>query len=299
MPRSLSWRTALVGCAGVLLPLPLVVLLWGLMAPEFPVQVPSKARVSPKLDADQRMRLATYRRECRAASDCEPPLGCLYESRYNQLYCTDSQCTSDAECNEGEKCQPLASKDNGPVIRICVPHGIRQEGEPCVPSPGDKEHACAAGLVCGGRDDDWCGRPCLLNTQANVCPDGFFCADTEPEPMCLPTCRERGCPEGKHCVQFPEGVSVCAHVYGFNCGQTPCPQRRDCWRLTSPPHPDKIWMECIEPCGKGYPPCGSDKVCDAFLCRPSCGLDGPEVCAEGFRCDQPWPDFPVACRPDW
>src|SRR5205823_3392474 len=131
-----------------------------------------------------------YLRECESSTACERPLGCLYESRYRQAYCSDSQCMTDMQCQEDEVCRPLATKDNGLLVRICVPIGVRQEGENCDPAPKDKGYSCAAGLVCAGHDYHWCGRPCRLGAQAE-CPKGFFCADAEPAPACLPTCEKQ------------------------------------------------------------------------------------------------------------
>jgi hypothetical protein len=283
----------------VVLTLPLVLLLWILLRPEVPVEAPTGVRISPMLDNEQRMRLTTYRRECGSHAECEPPLGCLFEARYNQSYCTDSQCITNAQCPEDQVCRNLATHESGPLVRICVPIGVRQEGESCDPAPQDKGHSCAAGLMCSGHNDSWCGRPCRPGAQAGECPEGFFCADTDSEPTCLPTCEKRGCPEGQHCVRFEEGTSVCARVYGPNCQEAHCPEGRVCRVLTQPPHPEKAWMECLERCGKGLPPCGAGKVCDVWQCLPTCDPQGPDVCGEGYRCRQRWPDTPFACRPDW
>lgn len=295
----MKWRMLLGACAGVLLALPLVLLLWGVSRPEGAAEFSVGARISPLLDNEQRMRLMTYRRECRSGAECEPPLGCLYEARYRRAYCTDSQCMTDAHCPEAHLCRPLATKDGGPLVRSCVPLGTRQKGESCDPSPEDQEHACAAGLVCSGRNNFWCGRPCRLDTQAVQCPEGFFCADAAPEPVCLPTCEGRGCPDRQDCVRFEEGASVCARVYGENCLQSPCPEGRTCWVRTQPPHPGEVWMECLERCGRDHPPCGAGKVCDVWLCLPACDPQGPDVCGEGYQCRQRWPDTPFACHPDW
>jgi hypothetical protein len=295
----MKWRMVVGGCVGVLLPLPLVLLLWGLLRPEVPAEPPREGRISPMLDREQRTRLTTYRRECRSGAECEPPLGCLYESRYRQAYCTDSQCMTDTQCPEDHVCLPLATEENGLLVRICVPIGVRQEGENCAPAPRDKGHGCAAGLVCGGQDYHWCGRPCRLGDGATECPEGFFCAATEPEPACQPTCEGRTCPTGQHCTRFKEGASVCAVVYGPNCQESPCPEGQLCRVLTSPLHAGKAWMECIERCGRGFPPCGTGKICDAWQCVPSCDLQDSAACPKGFRCRQPWPDSPFGCHPDW
>jgi len=297
--QRVSWRKVAAVCVSVLLPLPLVVVLWGLLRPQLPVDAPPGVHISPMLDNEQRMRLVTYRHECGSGADCEPPLACLFEARYNQAYCTDSQCTMGAQCPEAHVCRALATKEKGMLVRICVPIGVRQAGELCDPSPQDRGHACGAGLVCGGNNYHWCGRPCLPGTQSAECPEGFFCAEAAPEPICLPTCAGPGCPEGQHCVRFEEGASVCARVYGPNCRESPCPEGQVCRSLTTPAQPGQVWMECIERCGQGAPPCGPGKVCDGWQCLPSCNPQGPIECDEGFRCQQPWPDSPFACHPDW
>jgi hypothetical protein len=51
------------GCAGLLLPLPLVLLLWGVLRPEVPAETPTGMRISPMLDQEQRSRLMTYRHQ--------------------------------------------------------------------------------------------------------------------------------------------------------------------------------------------------------------------------------------------
>lgn len=283
--------------AGVLLPLPLL-LLWGVLRPQVP-EAPAGGRITPMLDHEQRMRLPSYLHECVSNTECEPPLGCVYESRYRQAYCTDSQCLTDTQCPEGHLCRPLATIQPGLLVRLCVPLGVRKEGESCDPSPKDKGHACEAGLICAGRDYHWCGRPCHLEARETECPEGFFCSDTGPEPVCLPTCATQGCAEGQQCVRFEEGASVCARVYGPNCQQSLCPEGRKCRVLTQPTHPSNAWMECLERCGEGLPPCGVGKVCDVWLCLPGCDPQGPNVCGDGYRCRQGWPDTPFACRPDW
>jgi hypothetical protein len=293
-----NWRAAVAGGVGVAIALPLAGLMWTLLTPKPPTLARADARVSPVLDPGQRMRLTTYRHECSSGADCESPLGCLFEARYKQSYCADSQCAADEQCPEDHVCRALATKDDGPLVRLCVPIGERSEGESCAPAPKDKEHACAAGWVCGGRNDTWCARPCRLGVPEAQCPEGFFCADTVPEPVCLPTCEAAGCPAGQHCVRFEGGVSSCAQVYGPQCQQSPCPEGRKCQVLTSPPHPGKAWMACIERCGKGLPPCGTGKVCDVWRCLPDCDPQGTEVCGEGYRCSQRWPDTPFACRPE-
>ncbi len=296
MPR-LSWRG--IGRVGacLLLPLPLMVLLWAMLKPDIPAGGPASSPASPLLEPEQRMRLTTYHRRCRTSTECEPPLGCFFDARYKHAYCTDSQCMTDAQCPEDQACRGLATKENGPLVRMCIPVGQRQQGEACAPAPKDKSYACGDGLTCGGLNYNWCGQPCRPGAQAQ-CPTGFFCADTVPAPLCLPSCEQRGCPDGQQCVRFEEGASVCAQVHGVNCQQSTCAEDRTCLALTSPPKPGEVWMECIERCGNGLPSCSPGKVCDVWQCLQGCDPQASDVCAEGYRCGQPGPERPFACRPD-
>src|SRR5687768_8980368 len=98
--RRVNWRALLGICAGVLLPLPLVLLLGQLLQPKVQTEDPAGRRTSPRLDSEQRARLTTYGRTCVSSSDCEPPLGCLFEARTGYAHCSDSQCTTDAQCPE-------------------------------------------------------------------------------------------------------------------------------------------------------------------------------------------------------
>jgi Cys-rich repeat protein len=290
-------RTLLTVCVGLLLPLPLALLLGTLLQPEHGQAALTGMIVSPMLDGEQRARLATYRRRCFSTAECEPPLGCLYEDRYRQAYCTDSQCATDTQCPEGQVCRALASQGSDLFVRACIPVGLRQEGEHCYRLPANQKSACVEELMCGGRYG-WCARPCRLGKQ-NECSEGFFCADTRPQPACLPTCEKEGCPAGQHCIRFEEGASMCARVYGTHCQQTPCSGGQRCKVFANPPQPGKVWMNCVERCGKDLPPCSAGRVCDGYECVPACDPQGPSVCAEGYRCRQPWPDDPFGCHPDW
>ena len=293
----MSWRALLSLFAALLLLLPLVLLLRIALQPEFSEVSTGGQRISPILSADARAQLRTYRRDCGLSSECEPPLGCLMEARIRRQYCTDSQCTADAQCPEGHVCRKLATSGDGPLVRFCVPTGTRKEGEACSTLPEDRESACGPGLVCAG-SARWCARPCRLNEPAG-CPAGFFCANTRPEPTCLPSCAERGCPNDQFCARFDEGTSVCAEIYGPNCQQAPCPGERKCEVGRDPARPGKVWMECIERCGEGYPPCPGGLACDGWVCRTPCNPADPHPCIEGYVCRQHRPDRARVCRPDW
>jgi hypothetical protein len=293
----MSWRTVLGACVGLLLPVPLVLLLGIVVQPRSIPQPPSGRSISPVLGAEERLRLLTYRRSCAMSSECEPPLGCLTDTRRMDQYCTDSQCTSDVDCPEGQRCQHLATHGDGPLVRFCIPVGVRQEGERCLEVPHEKEAACRPGLLCGG-GQGWCARPCGTGDAAS-CPEGFFCADVAPEPLCLPTCEAHGCPEGQQCIRYEEGVSACAVAYGPACQQSPCPEGRPCDVSYETSRPGTVWLECVERCGEGLSPCSEGRICDGWHCLPPCTPEGPNTCAEGYRCKQRRPDRPWVCAPDW
>lgn len=293
-----NWRTALGVLAGLLLPLPLILLLKGGMDPGLPESGLSEGvSVSPVLTSEERMRLMTYRRDCGLSSECEPPLGCLMEARARKQYCTDSQCTTDMQCPEGQVCRSLTTSGDGPLVRFCVPVGVRQEGEACITITETRAAACAPGLLCGGRDG-WCARPCQQDVE-KACPKGFFCVETLPQPVCLPTCEAQGCPEGQHCIRFDEGTSVCADVYGPQCQRSPCSANSECDVSIEPSQPGKVWMECVERCGEGLPACTAGLICDGWRCKKPCSPQAPDMCGEGYRCRQRRPDQPFACYPDW
>lgn len=291
-------RGRLAILAGVLLPLPLIALVGHALQPHPPLVRPGSVQIIPVLDDETRLRLGTYHHDCGLNSECEPPLGCVMDTRLFRQYCTDSQCTTDTQCPEGQTCQDIATNGDGLMVRFCVPMGRRLEGESCYPLPGNKDEACTAGLVCGsGGSQHWCGRPCHPGDLAS-CASGFFCADTVPEPLCLPTCETQGCPEGQHCVRFDKGTSVCAKVYGPNCQQATCPQDRECHVAVEPTLPGQAWMECVERCGEGFPPCSAGMACDGWQCKPACAPQTPDPCGDGYHCIQRKPDRPFVCMPE-
>ncbi len=293
-----NWRTVVAVFAAVLLPLPVLLLLWGLLRPEMPAHAPPGVRISPMLTQEQRSQLATYGQRCGPEKvKCEPPLGCLFDVRFPRSTCVDSECLTDAQCQGGEVCRSLATWPEGPQVRRCIPIGPRQEGEACVELPRDKRNSCAPEWLCSGREHAWCARPCHPG-DSQECPEGFFCADTVPQPACLPTCETRGCPSGQQCISFEEGASVCAQVYGPQCQQTPCPGGLKCDVAYEPPYPGKVWMECVEECGEGHPPCGAGKVCDGWHCLPACDPHGPpDACGEGYHCNRSLERGPFSCQP--
>ncbi len=142
-----NWRVLLGVLAGLLLPLPLLLLLGSRLLPAPQEAGAQGARVSPVLDVEERTRRVTYHRSCRHSSECEAPLGCLFDLRAGTPYCTDSQCAADAQCPEGQRCQGLATVGGGPLVRFCTPVGERLEGQRCVDLPQDKGAASGPGLL--------------------------------------------------------------------------------------------------------------------------------------------------------
>ena len=211
--------------------------------------------------------------------------------------CTDSQCTVDQECPAGLRCGKLPTEKSDMLVRACIAVGVRREGEYCHRFPDTQESACAEGLLCAGKEG-WCARSCRLDKQG-PCPEGFFCADTVPEPACLPTCEKQGCPAGQHCIRFEEGASRCVHVYGVNCQQAPCPGEQRCSVRVEPKHPEKAWLRCIEWCRKEPPRCPAGMSCGEYFCIPACDPDGSLVCPEGYRCERGKRDGAFGCTPDW
>lgn len=291
-------RRAVFGALmAVLLPVPLVLLLSSVRAWMDPGRGAGQEGVVPILGIEERRSRATYHRDCKHNSDCEAPLACVTDPRVWVGYCTDSQCLSDAQCEEGQVCRRVASTEGRPLVRYCIPVGVRHEGERCEPLPSTREAACSEGLLCGGLQG-WCARPCRKG-ETGTCPDGFFCADVTPEPLCLPSCETRGCPEGQQCIRFNEGASVCATLHGPQCQQSACPPDSECRVLDSLTHPGSVWMECVRKCGERHPACPSGSVCYMGRCQASCDPQVPAPCGEGFRCAQLKPEKPWVCRPDW
>lgn len=281
--------------AALLLALPLVLLVLSLKAPELWEFGTRNTRLSPVLDLEARMRLDSYQRACRSSSECEAPLGCLEDIRTRTTYCTDSQCTADPECPEGQVCRGVPTRGGGPLVRLCTLVGARQEGQRCWRVPPDTESACGAGLLCGG--EGWCARPCQAQDAAS-CPAGFFCADVAPEPVCLPTCQGRPCPKDQRCVRFKDGVSACARVHGPACqDDASC---GECEVAAFPRHAGEVWMQCIQRCGaEGLPSCPGGSACKIGRCSPICDREAPDACPDGFYCAPPWAGQPPVCEPKW
>jgi len=290
----MNWRIMGGILGGLLLGAPLAILLASTIFPSPQTPQAGDARLSPVLTQEDRRRLMTYGRDCAHRADCDEPLGCLPNTRARRTYCTDSECEADAHCPEHFSCVPLSTVEQGPLVRLCLPAGVRKAGERCDEIPTTQEDACEPGLRCA---EGWCGRPCQLNNPSS-CPEGFYCADFGPGATCRPSCEGRTCPSGKQCIRDPSGASVCAVIHGSNCQDMPCPTGKECAAFFPSRRPGMVWMHCLPECAEDLPPCPQERFCSQGFCVKPCDPNGPNVCEEGFRClryvdSQPW-----ACRAD-
>ena len=280
--------------AGLLLPLPLVLVLVAAQQEARPSRAPTN--VSPVLTHEERMQRTTYQRHCEKSSDCESPLRCL--RRWDIAFCTDSECMTDAQCREDEACQEFKTDDDGPRVRMCITQGRRREGERCKSLPANRSEACEPGLRCF---EGWCGRPCRMD-EPGSCPGGFYCA--EEGVMCLPTCEGLSCPEGQQCVRLnnrtrEQNGSACVTVHGSNCQQSACSEGQRCLVFDVPHRPGEAWMACRQRCGEGRPECPDGLLCHRLFCRQPCDPQVPGGCGSGEKCAQSAPEDPWVCQPDW
>ncbi len=294
----MKWPRALGAFAAALLPLPWVFFFFSTQWGVSPGQ--ESWRISPVLTLDVRRQLVTYQRQCQSGADCEAPMGCVAHWRLKKPICSDSECTTDLDCEQGDSCQVMKTVGQGPSVRVCVTQGWRKEGQQCTALPFNREDACAPGLRCLA---GWCGRPCREEEFAS-CPEGFFCAEDPVISACLPTCATRGCPEGQQCVQLgtvaSQPVSVCvAVVHGTNCQQSPCPDGQRCFHQEVPERPGEVWMSCVQSCGNGKPTCPEGLACDTSFCRKLCDPQEAGACGPGMLCARRAPDLPWMCRPDY
>ncbi len=288
----MKWRTLWRVLPGVLLPLPLVWLLYVGMHRTV-VSGPAGVQPVPMLEPGQRRALATYETPCEEAQDCEPPLACFLDLRSSERFCTDSTCVTDAHCEPEEVCRRLPVGKGNPPVQACVLVGERQEGEACEVMPRFPEEGCGRGLSCQG----WCGRPCQLD-DARSCPEGFFCDEGLNGPSCLPTCEGRTCPEGQRCVRLGKRISLCTVVHGQDCLASPCAEDARCDVTSSWRRPGELWMECRKFCGTNPALCEEGFVCHINECYPRCDPKQRGACGPHMRCRQHAPDAPWLCLPD-
>jgi hypothetical protein len=291
----MKWRMALPVLLSLLIPLPLVWLVYtGMSGPSRHMALPQSKSLVPMFSHDERLGLTTYAHDCRSDADCDPQLRCVYDVRTSREQCMDSMCTNDGHCPVGFACIPFGAVNEKDVVLVCSLVGVRTEGDLCESLPEDRTDGCARGLVCQG----FCGRPCRVDAPAS-CPEGYFCHEGSEGASCLPTCEGRSCPTGQRCVRLmAEQASVCMTVHGQDCELDPCPQDQQCTRMTYPSTPGQIWMECLRGCGgEKDPPCPDGTACFLFQCRKSCDPLDSSVCGPGFRCGRNHPNMPWACIP--
>jgi len=289
----MRWRMPAAVVLGLLLLLPLA---WAIHVTLFGGLRPTPdAKVIPMLSPAERERLMTYERPCTGRKDCEPPLGCFFNTRSRWMYCSDSRCMTDQQCPEDMVCRTLKTQGGGPPIRHCALVGERKEGDPCVEMSSLRTAACERGLLC---QHHRCGRPCRLDDSGS-CPEGFLCRDGLNGPSCLPTCESRSCPEGQQCVRLDEGVSVCAEVHGEDCQQTPCPDGQKCSVQAPFDHPREVWMTCLLRCDEKNPSsCPEGFVCEMSYCRKSCDPAVPNACGPHYKCYRYSERYAWTCDPD-
>ncbi|SEU35903.1 hypothetical protein SAMN05443639_12162 [Stigmatella erecta] len=285
-----------IGLAFLLL-LPMALILGSLTNPLSSASPPTGRPVSPVLDAESRARLGTYHRRCKQSADCEPPLGCVADGRIGQIYCADSQCTTDLDCPSGLVCRNGSTLGKGPTVRLCIPVGPRPLGTRCTDTPANSQTACGPGLQCSGRNG-WCGTACRPGVHED-CPSGFFCDPEATEPLCIPTCEAQGCPGGQQCIRYERGSSACATVYGRNCQQDSCPANQQCKMINDTGPLGKIWMDCVNQCGPGREECPEGLTCSIVFCRRPCDPQDSGACGTDFRCGQHSSNAPWFCGPDW
>jgi hypothetical protein len=277
--RALSWVAA-----GTLLVLPLVGLavLW-IRAPT--ERVVEGWRFAPRLLPAEFRERPTLLQSCRDDAQCDAPLVCFHDPRFQQRRCMGSGCESDSWCPPQTACRSIPMRGRPELaLRACSLAGARKEGELCLryPQSALREWACEEGLVCAG--SGWCGRRCVPG-QEGTCPEGFFCARGDPDgPVCQPTCQGRSCPEGQECLQLDGGVSACLQVQGRSChGDSPCPEGSLC--VTEPllTLVGRAWRSCVRTCGhEGAESCPEDFVCHQGRCQLRCSLTQPHPCGTRF-----------------
>jgi hypothetical protein len=289
----MRWRIPLAVLLSLLLLLPLA---WALHVAMFGGvhRAPGK-EVVPMLSPAERQGLMSYERPCGGRKDCEPPLGCFFNTRSRWMYCTDSRCMTDQQCSEDMACRTFRTVGHGPAIRYCSLVGGQKEGDTCFELASSRDEACERGLFC---QEGRCGRPCRLE-EPTSCSEGFFCHEGLNGPSCLPTCEGRSCPEGQECVPLEKGMSICAEVYGQNCRRTPCPDGQKCsvWNPTD--HPSEVWMTCLLYCDEKSPSsCPEGFVCQIGACRKACDPAVPNACGPHYKCHRYSERYAWTCSPD-
>ena len=232
---------------------------------------------APPLAAEALWRLPGYMQGCRTPADCRSPLKCAYDARADEHRCLGPECETDAQCDPGYLCRTIPALETE-TLRLCLPEGVRDEGETCEQFPLRKEAACRPGLRCAAW---YCGRPCRPEAPVS-CPQGQVCFDDLEGPACVPSCLDAGCPAGQRCVQLQGAFSVCGKLLGEDCEKTPCPEGQECITWIAG-RTGIVRTICERRCNEQRA-CSADSICVQGYCKRSCNPEQANTCGPQERC---------------
>jgi hypothetical protein len=220
---------------------------------------------------------------CRSDSDCPAGEGCVANRQTRRFECLPSECEEDSHCFPGLACRAVTTGTTGPLIRRCVPEGVRREGETCDILFTSQSGACREGLLC---HRGTCSRPCVREDAAS-CPKGHVCEDGLNGPACFPDCRVSGCATGQQCKQLSDLDYQCLSAVKGDCPESACSAGERCnmrvlrgrgvfWcaALCSPLQADSCPEGQV--CGRGSPTIST--------CFRRCEPGKPNACGEGWQC---------------
>ncbi len=221
---------------------------------------------------------------CSADTDCPPAQLCAADPEYGFRACLPPAmfCQEDSGCPEDQACLAVSPSASGVALRRCFPLGERKAGERCDGYLSGGSRFCEAGLTCIHR---MCGAPCDVRRPS--CPDGWACVPDDKRVLgaCLPSCEDRACPEGKHCLRTTAGRPLCHKAVGYDCYNLPCPEGLGCLVGYADPAQETAAAECRATWeGKR---CPKGQVCDersGFCYRP---CTRSEECSAPERCEPP------------
>ncbi|RKH39889.1 hypothetical protein [Corallococcus sicarius] len=230
---------------------------------------------------------------CAADDACPPGRVCAHHPDFGFRECRLLRgfCDEASDCDLGETCHAVDTSASGQSLRRCTPSGNRLAGEHCSTFPREPENTCAPGLLC---IQDRCGPPCDVH-DPDACAPGTECAPNayRVRGACIPSCRDRPCPQGQRCAaDAPGDVPSCHPFVGPAClDAAPCAANQDCLRGFAEPSLDTQAFECRARCDDRTP-CAPGLSCDAAsgYCFQPCEGDGD--CAAPERCHTLHPRAP-------
>lgn len=221
---------------------------------------------------------------CSADSDCPMDHVCAADPEFAHRTCLHPAffCQDDSGCADDQACLPVSPSASGVALRSCFPHGNRKAGERCDDYLSRGTRFCEAGLTC---IHGLCGPSCEVRRPS--CPEGWECVPDAKRVLggCLPSCRDRPCPEGQHCRPVGRDAQVCLKAVGHDCANLPCPEGQRCLVGFADPARETAAAECRATCDGRR--CPEGQVCDepsGFCYRP-CTRD--EECSAPERCAPP------------